>query len=72
MIFSHKKNDWKNFYKQKRKLYSLNASYFAHDIPEKREDHGDREPYWRKQKTAYRSKKTSERFVLQVPKVHNK
>ena len=57
MIFSHKKNDWKNFCKQKRELYSLDASYFAHDIPEEREDHGDREPYWRKQKLFIEAKR---------------
>ena len=34
MILFQKKSDSKDFYKQKRKLSSLNAGYFVHDIPE--------------------------------------
>ena len=45
MILFQKKSDWKNFYKQKKKFNSLNASYFVHDVAVEREDQGDRESY---------------------------
>ena len=72
MILFQKKSDSKDFYKQKKKLYSLNASYFVHDVAVEPEDQGDRESCWRKQETACRNQKTSEGFTLQIPKVHNK
>ena len=72
MILFQKKSDSKDFYKQKQKFCSLNASYFVHDVAVEREDQGDRECYWRKQETACRNQKTSGGFTLQIPKAHNK
>ena len=38
IILFHKKSDLQNFYKQKKKLYSLNVNQFVDGFPEKGED----------------------------------